>query len=56
MRGIEFKKLMRRTSLLPPGLGVVFSPIPWVDELRLRPVDGVLASRIAPIEGFSATL
>jgi uncharacterized protein (DUF697 family) len=41
------ERLIRRTSLVAAGLGVVFSPIPLVDELLFVPVYGILASRIA---------
>jgi uncharacterized protein (DUF697 family) len=49
--GVE--RLIRRTSLLTAGLGVVFSPIPLIDELLLFPIYGVLASRISKDHGLA---
>jgi len=40
------EKLIRRTSLVTAGIGVVLSPIPLLDELVLLPIYGVMASRI----------
>jgi uncharacterized protein (DUF697 family) len=40
------ERLIRRTSLATAALGVVFSPIPLVDEILLLPIYGFLASRI----------
>jgi uncharacterized protein (DUF697 family) len=40
------ERLIRRTSLVTAGLGVVLSPLPLVDELLLLPIYGVLATRI----------
>jgi uncharacterized protein (DUF697 family) len=47
------EKLIRRTSLVTAGIGVVFSPIPLLDELVLLPIYGVMASRIGKHHSLS---
>jgi uncharacterized protein (DUF697 family) len=42
--GVE--KLIRRTSIATGALGVIFSPIPLVDELLLLPIYAVMSVRI----------
>jgi uncharacterized protein (DUF697 family) len=41
------RTLINRTSVVSAGLGVLLSPFPFLDELALVPVYGVLSTRIA---------
>jgi uncharacterized protein (DUF697 family) len=46
------RNLITRTSVVSAGLGVLFSPIPLLDELALLPVYGVLSTRIARLHAL----
>jgi uncharacterized protein (DUF697 family) len=46
------KAVIFRTSIASAALGVVFSPIPLVDELILVPIYGVMAARIGEARGL----
>jgi uncharacterized protein (DUF697 family) len=43
----DVSALIHRTSVVSASLGVLLSPIPFLDELALFPVYGVMSSRIA---------
>jgi uncharacterized protein (DUF697 family) len=48
----QVKSVIWRTSVLSAAMGVVFSPIPLVDEILLMPVYGVMAARIGKAHGL----
>ena len=43
----EVRTFIHRTSVVSAGLGVLMSPIPFLDEVALIPVLGVLCTGIA---------
>ena len=47
--------VIKRTSIVGAVLGVVFSPIPLIDELLLMPVYAVMTSRIARAKGLPSS-
>lgn len=49
------RKIVRNTSFVGFGLGVVLSPIPLADELLLLPVYTVMSARIGRARGLSVT-
>jgi uncharacterized protein (DUF697 family) len=48
----EVRRVIRNTSMVGFGLGVVLSPIPLADEILLLPVYAVMAQRIARKHGL----
>jgi uncharacterized protein (DUF697 family) len=48
----QVKGVIWQTSLLSAAMGVVFSPVPLVDEILLMPVYGVMAARIGKARGL----
>src|SRR5262249_42811427 len=47
----QVKRVILQTTVASAALGVVFSPLPLVDELLLVPIYGVMSARIGSARG-----
>src|SRR5215472_6997913 len=52
--GPVVQRVVRRTSILTAGLGVILSPLPLADELLLLPIYALMTRRIGKEHGLPA--